>query len=436
MEVSTEAKLGLIMPAHPPSGNWHYQFRILLLGDSTVGKTSLLRRYTERCFIPTPCPTVGVEFYSKMMELPPGIKVKLQLWDTAGQERFRSFESIFDWYNEVTNVMDKVIFLLVGHKCDLESMNRVTLEEAEGLAMSLGTSFIETSAKTDTNIDLAFETITNAIYEALRNKEFDLQEGWDGVKIHELSHSAPPVHTHARPQTDTDTGTQEIAASRGSPSSSLPMAVDSPWDYQFRIIMLGDSTVGKSCLLKRYADGVFVESMNQTVGVDFYVHFLEMEPKLRFKLQFWDTAGQERFRSVTRSYYRNAAGGVLMFDLTNRASFENIRNWHQEVVDTVKPHHPVFVLVGNKSDLEAERKVKQREAEKLAVSLEAKYIETSAKSSRNVEAVFQMLTLGIYKALKSGVMKPGPQWDGVKTKLPSPVQPEVPSQEKRKTCSC
>lgn len=89
MEVSTEAKLGLIMPAHPPSGNWHYQFRILLLGDSTVGKTSLLRRYTERCFIPTPCPTVGVEFYSKMMELPPGIKVKLQLWDTAGQERFR-----------------------------------------------------------------------------------------------------------------------------------------------------------------------------------------------------------------------------------------------------------------------------------------------------------------------------------------------------------
>ncbi|XP_026531930.1 ras-related protein Rab-42 [Notechis scutatus] len=206
MEVSTEAKWGLMLPAHPPSGNWHYQFRILLLGDSTVGKTSLLRRYTERCFVPTPCPTVGVEFYSKMMELPPGIRVKLQLWDTAGQERFRcitrsfyrnavgvllifdmtnrrSFESIFDWYNEVTNVMDKVIFLLVGHKCDLESMNRVTLEEAEGLATSLGTSFIETSAKTDTNIDLAFETITNAIYEALRNKEFDLQEGWDGVKI-------------------------------------------------------------------------------------------------------------------------------------------------------------------------------------------------------------------------------------------------------------
>lgn len=69
--------------------NWHYQFRILLLGDSMVGKTSLLRRYTEHHFINTPCPTMGVEFYSRVMELPPGIKVKLQFWDTAGQEGFR-----------------------------------------------------------------------------------------------------------------------------------------------------------------------------------------------------------------------------------------------------------------------------------------------------------------------------------------------------------
>uniref|UniRef100_A0A674J6W5 Uncharacterized protein n=1 Tax=Terrapene triunguis TaxID=2587831 RepID=A0A674J6W5_9SAUR len=76
-------------PVSHLNGNWHYQFRIILLGDSTVGKSSLLRRYAEGSFIPAPCPTVGVEFYSKMMELPPGIKVKLQLWDTAGQERFR-----------------------------------------------------------------------------------------------------------------------------------------------------------------------------------------------------------------------------------------------------------------------------------------------------------------------------------------------------------
>ncbi|XP_015279022.1 PREDICTED: ras-related protein Rab-39B-like [Gekko japonicus] len=194
-------------PACNLDGNWHYQFRIILLGDSTVGKTSLLRSYTERGFLPDPCPTVGVEFYSKIMELPPGIKVKLQLWDTAGQERFRSitrsfyrnavgvflvfdmtnrrsFENIFEWHNEVTTaqIMEKVIFLLIGHKSDLQSEYRVSIEEAEGMATCLGTRFIGTSAKENMNVDLAFDTMTNAIYEALRNKEIDLQEGWDGIK--------------------------------------------------------------------------------------------------------------------------------------------------------------------------------------------------------------------------------------------------------------
>uniref|UniRef100_A0A803THJ7 small monomeric GTPase n=1 Tax=Anolis carolinensis TaxID=28377 RepID=A0A803THJ7_ANOCA len=83
----------------------------------------------------------------------------------------------------VTNMMDKVIILLVGHKCDLQSMNRVTVEEAQGLATSLGTRFIETSAKENVNVDLAFETIAHTIYEALRSKEIDLQDGWDGVKV-------------------------------------------------------------------------------------------------------------------------------------------------------------------------------------------------------------------------------------------------------------
>ncbi|XP_060114522.1 ras-related protein Rab-42-like [Heteronotia binoei] len=195
-------------PACNLNGNWHYQFRVILLGDSTVGKTSLLRRYTERYFLPDPCPTVGVEFYSKIMELPPGIKVKLQLWDTAGQERFRSitrsfyrnavgvflvfdmtnrrsFENIFEWHNEVTTAqtMEKVIFLLIGHKSDRQSEYRVSIEEAEGMATCLGTRFIGTSAKDNMNVDLAFDTMTNAIYEALRKKEIDLQEGWDGIKV-------------------------------------------------------------------------------------------------------------------------------------------------------------------------------------------------------------------------------------------------------------
>lgn len=125
-----------------------------------------------------------------------------------------------------------------------------------------------------------------------------------------------------------------------------------------------------------------------------------------------------------------------MFDLTNRLSFESIKKWHQEVMETVKPYHMVFVLVGHKSDLDTERKVGQKEAEKLASSLGAKYIETSAKTSQNVEAAFQTITLVIYEALESGKMRPDEQWDGVKCKSPHEAQVKVQEERKKKKCSC
>uniref|UniRef100_A0A667Y1D9 RAB39a, member RAS oncogene family-like n=1 Tax=Myripristis murdjan TaxID=586833 RepID=A0A667Y1D9_9TELE len=180
------------------------------------------------------------------------------------------------------------------------------------------------------------------------------------------------------------------------PVSLLPAAMDlTLWQYQFRIIMLGDSTVGKSSLLKRYTEDMFLESINETVGVDFYVHFLEVEPGVRVKLQFWDTAGQERFRSVTRSYYRNSVGGLLVFDLTNQASFDHIKEWHAEVCDRVQPHKVVFILVGHKSDLatEGQRAVSRAEAETLAGQLGTLYVEASSKTGENVQEAFELLAI-------------------------------------------
>ncbi|NXF73979.1 RB39B protein, partial [Sclerurus mexicanus] len=211
------------------------------------------------------------------------------------------------------------------------------------------------------------------------------------------------------------------------------------WHYQFRVIMLGDSTVGKSSLLRRYTEGVFLDAVNQTVGVDFYVQFVELEPGLRVKLQFWDTAGQERFRSVTRSYYRNSAGAMLLFDLTNRASFEGARRWHREVTDTLRPFRVVFLLVGHKSDLRGQRRVGRGEAERLAASLGAQYVETSAKDASNVALAFRMLTVAIYQALRSGRLAATEAWDGVKSGVPVPVAPperDARKEEKRKRCSC
>lgn len=194
-----------------------------------------------------------------------------------------------------------------------------------------------------------------------------------------------------------------------------PITMDpTMWQYQFRIIMLGDSTVGKTSLLKRYTEDTFLDSINQTVGVDFYVRFLDVEPGVRVKLQFWDTAGQERFRSVTRSYFRNSAGSLLVFDMTNRESFDHIKKWHSEVREHVQPHTILFVLVGQKSDLDGERAVSREEAEQLAEELGAPYVEVSAKTGLNVGDTFQLLAQRIYQGLLSGEVKVQDGWDGIK----------------------
>ncbi|XP_030639058.1 ras-related protein Rab-39B [Chanos chanos] len=214
------------------------------------------------------------------------------------------------------------------------------------------------------------------------------------------------------------------------------------WQYQFRIIMLGDSTVGKSSMLKRYTEDLFMECINETVGVDFYVHFLEVEPGVRIKLQFWDTAGQERFRSVTRSYYRNSVGGLLVFDLGNRASFEHIREWHAEVCARVQPHVVLFVLVGHKTDCISAggRAVTRDEAEKLASKLGAPYIEASSKTGHNVVAAFELLTRRVYQGLLSGEIQLREGWDGVKSSAPRALLQQQAQQGQQnkdsKRCAC
>ncbi|XP_067862817.1 ras-related protein Rab-39B-like [Heptranchias perlo] len=211
--------------------------------------------------------------------------------------------------------------------------------------------------------------------------------------------------------------------------------MDAIWQYQFRVILLGDSTVGKSSILKRFTDGTFSEIQDPTVGVDFYARLLEVEPGCRIKLQLWDTAGQERFRSITRSYYRNSVGGLLMFDVTNRKSFESIREWLKEVNTHVYPNKTIFVLIGHKSDLTAERKVSREEAEKLADTLGLDYLETSAKNNTNVDKAFMKLTQCIYDSMKVGEIAFEHGWDGVKRGF-NPRVLNFPKEEKQSDCNC
>lgn len=197
--------------------------------------------------------------------------------------------------------------------------------------------------------------------------------------------------------------------------------------YQFRIALLGDAAVGKTSLLRRYVEGATgtpeLESA-PTVGVEFYSRALQLPAGPLVKLQLWDTAGQERFRCITRSFYRNVVGVLLVFDVTNRRSFEHIRDWHQEVTATQGPIKAVFLLVGHKSDLQSTRCVSAQEAEELAASLGMAFMETSAKNNYSVDLVFNTLADAIQQALQLGDIKLEEDWGGIrlinKTQIPKP----------------
>jgi Ras-related protein Rab-1A len=165
------------------------------------------------------------------------------------------------------------------------------------------------------------------------------------------------------------------------------MATMNPeYDYLFKLLLIGDSGVGKSCLLLRFADDTYTESYISTIGVDFKIRTIELDGKT-IKLQIWDTAGQERFRTITSSYYRGAHGIIVVYDITDQESFNNVKQWLQEI-DRYACENVNKLLVGNKSDLTSKRAVETTAAKEYADQLGIPFLETSAKSATNVEQAF------------------------------------------------
>ncbi|XP_029908944.1 ras-related protein Rab-19 [Myripristis murdjan] len=171
--------------------------------------------------------------------------------------------------------------------------------------------------------------------------------------------------------------------------STAPEHEDS-FDFLFKIILVGDSDVGKTCVVQSFKSGIFVEKQQNTIGVDFTVRTLDIDGK-KVKMQVWDTAGQERFRTITQSYYRSAHGAMVAYDITRRSTFESVPHWIQEV-EQYGAASVVLILIGNKSDLHAQRQVLFEDACTLAENkgvLAA--LETSAKEAQNVDAAFTLM---------------------------------------------
>jgi len=157
--------------------------------------------------------------------------------------------------------------------------------------------------------------------------------------------------------------------------------------------------VGKSCLLLRFADDTYTESYISTIGVDFKIRTIELDGKT-IKLQIWDTAGQERFRTITSSYYRGAHGIIVVYDVTDNESFNNVKQWLHEI-DRYACENVNKLLVGNKSDLTAKRVVSTEQGKEFADSLGIEFLETSAKTSTNVEQAFLTMASQIKARMKT-----------------------------------
>jgi Ras-related protein Rab-1A len=178
------------------------------------------------------------------------------------------------------------------------------------------------------------------------------------------------------------------------------MATTTEHDYFFKILLIGDSGVGKSCLLLRFADDSWTDTHISTIGVDFKIKTLNIDGKT-IKLQIWDTAGQERFRTITSSYYRGAQGIILVYDCTDQESFSNVKQWMGEI-DRYACENVNKLLVGNKTDLVNEKVVDTATAKAFADSMVIPFIETSAKNATNVEQCFLSMARDIKNRLSEG----------------------------------
>lgn len=162
------------------------------------------------------------------------------------------------------------------------------------------------------------------------------------------------------------------------------------YDFLFKIVLIGDSGVGKSCMLLRFAEGTFTDNYISTIGVDFKIRTIEIDGKT-VKIQIWDTAGQERFRTITSSYYRGADGIIIAYDVTDAESYNHIDTWHTETLKHAK-ENAIRMLVGTKTDLVHRRVIPEAAAAEKAMANHWDYAETSAKNSVGIDEAFITLS--------------------------------------------
>lgn len=212
------------------------------------------------------------------------------------------------------------------------------------------------------------------------------------------------------------------------------------YDYLYKVVLIGDSGVGKSNLLSRFTRNEFNLETKSTIGVEFATRSIQADGKT-IKAQIWDTAGQERYRAITSAYYRGAVGALLVYDIAKNVTFKNVERWLTELRENAAPNI-VIMLVGNKSDLRHLREVPTETAKEFAEKNSLSFIETSALESTNVELAFQNILTEIYRQTVTGTGGAKPTETPASGDAPAPGKAiEITADNSQKpaetsTCSC
>ncbi|KAL5973489.1 Ras-related protein Rab2BV [Asimina triloba] len=212
----------------------------------------------------------------------------------------------------------------------------------------------------------------------------------------DLSVSPRSIRLRLRFRLWTDSRT-DLQVRREGGGESMAHKVEHEYDYLFKIVLIGDSGVGKSNILSRFTRNEFCLESKSTIGVEFATKTLKVEGKT-VKAQIWDTAGQERYRAITSAYYRGAVGALLVYDITKRQTFDNVQRWIRELRDHADSNI-VILMAGNKSDLKHLRAVQEEDAHALAEKEGLSFLETSALEALNVEKAFQCILTEIYNII-------------------------------------
>ena len=198
----------------------------------------------------------------------------------------------------------------------------------------------------------------------------------------------------------------ETIESLASESSILDERSVNGYDYLLKVIVIGNSCVGKSNLTLRFTKDDFEIENETTIGVEFATRLVCLDSNV-YKLQIWDTAGQDTFKSITRSYYRNSLGVIVAYDISNRESFDAVRGWIEEVMERSEPYTGMqsIIIVGNKADRTSDRQVLTSEGENLASEFGFKFYETSAKTGENVNDIFCHIVADVNQKIKTGKLE-------------------------------